>query len=144
MAPRSARASGPSTRPFLRRFEMLIWPPLAPPPMAAAKKEPEYVDPLPQEFHDSVERFNRDVIERASEIPKDELKRLIAAEHERQLPYLQKESKAMLDYYAALLGLDPKELKGPPMGPGFAKEILGSYVDGDPVDMVRAVRERRP
>ena len=112
--------------------------------MAAAKKEPEYVDPLPQEFHDSVERFNRDVIERASEIPKDELKRLIAAESERQLPYLQKESKAMLDYYAALLGLDPEEFKKPLRGPGFAKEILGSYAEGDPVEMVRAVRERRP
>ena len=117
---------------------------MAPPPMAAAKKEPEYVDPLPPEFDESVERFNRDVIERASEIPKDELKRLIAAERERRLPYLQKESKAMLDYYAALLGLDPKEFKGLPMGPGFAKEILGSYVDGDPVEMVRAAREHRP
>ena len=112
--------------------------------MAAAKKEPEYIDPLPPEFDESVERFIHDVIERASEIPKDELDRLMAAERERQLPYLQKETKAMLDYYAALLDLDPEELKKPLRGPGFAKEILGSYVDGDPVEMVRAVRERRP
>ncbi len=112
--------------------------------MAAAEKEPEYIDPLPQEFHNSVERFIHDVIERASEIPKDELKRLMDAEHERQWPYLQKETKAMLDYYAALLGLDPKEFKGPPMGPGFLKEVIGSYVDGDPVEMVRAAREHRP
>ena len=117
---------------------------MAPPPMAASKKEPEYVDPLPQEFHDSVERFNRDVIERASEIPKDEFKRLMEAEHERRWPYIQKESKAMLDYIIALLDIDPEELKKPLRGPGFAKEILGSYVDGDPVEMVRAVRERRP
>ena len=117
---------------------------MAPRPMAAGKKDPEYVDPLPQEFHDSVERFIHDVIERASEIPRDELDRLMAAERERQLPYLQKESKAMLDYIAALLDLDPKEFKKPPRGPGFAKKILGSYAAGDPVEMVRAVRERRP
>ena len=110
----------------------------------AAAKEPEYVDPLPPEFDESVERFIHDVIERASEIPKDELDRLMAAERERQWPYLQKETKAMLDYYAALLGLDPKEFKKPLRGPGFAKEILGSYAEGDPVEMVRAVRERRP
>ena len=126
-----------------RQSETLIYTHTAPHCMAAGK-DPEYVDPLPQEFHDSVDRFVCDVIERAHEIPKDELKRLMEAERERQWPYLQKESKAMCEYLAALVGLDPEESKKPPKGPGFAREILGCYVDGDPVEMVRAARAGLP
>lgn len=112
--------------------------------MDAAGRMPKYVDPLPKEFYDEEERFIRDVIERASEIPPDELERLRAEYHKRQWPYVQKGSKAYLAYLAELIGLDPKEFKKPPRGPGFAKDVIGRYVDGDPVEMVRAARERMP
>ena len=108
----------------------------------SASKNSEYVDPLPQEFDDSVDAFIRDVIERASEIPRNELDRLIKAERERQWPYIQKENKAMREYLAAMVGIDPKEFKGPAEFSGCLKDFFGP--DFDPVEAVRAVRGRGP
>lgn len=102
--------------------------------------EPKYVDPLPQEYRDSVARFRREVIERASEIPKDELERLLDAEREREWPYLQKESKAMCEYLAALVGIDPEEFKKPPEFEGCLAKYFPPRCDS--VEMIRAVRGR--
>ena len=107
-----------------------------------ASKDPEYVDPLPQEFDDSVDKFIRDVIERASEIPRDELCRLMEAERERQWPYIQKENRAMREYLAAMVGIDPKEFKKPAEFSGCLKDFFGPGFD--PVEAVRAVRGRGP
>ncbi len=104
------------------------------------RNEPVYIDPLPQEYHDSVARFNREVIDRSAEIPKDELERLMEAERKRRWPYMQMENKAMREYLAALVGIDPEEFKKPPDGPGFLSRYFGS--DCDSVEMVRAVRGR--
>ena len=111
-------------------------------PMAERRKVPEYVDPLPQEYHDSVARFNREVIARSSEIPRDELRRLIAAERERQQPYLQMESRAMCEYLVALVGIDPKEIKKVSDAEGgLAKYVPRGF---DSVEAVRAVRGHGP
>ena len=110
--------------------------------MAERKAEPEYVDPLPQEYHDSVERFRREVIERASEIPKDELKRLMDAEWKRRLPYMQKESKAMCEYLTALVGVEPAVFKHPSE---FAGCLAKYFPNGfDSVEAVKAVRGHGP
>ena len=114
--------------------------PMRRPLMGVRNDEPVYIDPLPQEYHDSVDRFTREVIDRASEMPKDELERLMEAERKRRWPYMQMENKAMREYLAALVGIDPEEFKKPPDGPGFLSRYFGS--DCDSVEMVRAVRER--
>ena len=75
--------------------------------MAVPDKEPVFVDPNPQEYYDSVARFNREVTYRASEIPKDELERLMEAERKRRWPYMRRYSNAMMKYILALAGLDP-------------------------------------
>ena len=110
--------------------------------MAERKAEPEYVDPVPREYRDSVARFNREVIGRASEIPKDELKRLMDAERERRWPYMQMENKAMREYLAALVGIDPKEFNRPPQFEGCLAKYFPPNCDS--VEMVRAVRGRGP
>ena len=110
--------------------------------MAERKAEPEYVDPLPKEYYDSVERFNREVLDRASEIPKDELERLMAAERERRWPYMQKESKAACEYLCALVGVEPAVFKDPSELEGsLAKYFPHGF---DSVEAVRAVRGRGP
>ena len=108
--------------------------------MAGREKEPVYVDPLPREYRDSVARFDREVIARASEMPKDELKRLMDAERERQWPYIQMENRAVRRYLAALVGIDPKEFNKPPQFEG----CLAKYFppDCDSVEMIREVRGR--
>ena len=106
--------------------------------MPAPDNEPEYVDPNPQEYYDSVDRFQRDVIDRASEIPKDELEKLMEAERKRRWPYMRRDSDAMMAYIAALAGLDPKEFKKPAKFDGCLREFFGP--DCDAVEMVRAVR----
>lgn len=108
--------------------------------MAAPDYEAEYVDPHPPEYHESVDRFQRDVIDRASEIPKDELERLMAAEWERRWPYMQRESKAMLEWMAALAGIDPEEFKEPAEFDGCLRKYFGPNCDS--LEMVRAVRGR--
>ena len=108
--------------------------------MAVPNDEPEYIDPHPQEYHDSVDRFNREVTYRASEIPKDELKKLMAAERKRRWPYMQKENKAMREYIAALAGIDPEEFKKPAEVKGCLSKYFGPNCDS--VEMVRAVRGR--
>ena len=108
--------------------------------MEERKAEPEYIDPLPPEYHDSVARFHREVIERASEIPKDELERLLDAERERQRPYIQKQSKAMCEYLAALVGIDPAEFKNESDAEGcLAKYFPHGF---DSVEAIRVVRGR--
>ena len=108
--------------------------------MAERKAEPKYVDPLPQEYYDSIERFNREVLDRASEMPPDELKRLMDAERERQWPYLQKESKAMCEYLTALVGVEPAVFKHPSEFAGcLAKYFPRGF---DSVEAVRDVRGR--
>ena len=110
--------------------------------MAERKAEPEYVDPNPQEYYDSIERFNREVLDRASEIPKDELKRLMDAERERRWPYMQKESKAMCEYLCALVGVEPAVFKHPSE---FAGCLAKYFPNGfDSLEAVRAVRGRGP
>ena len=106
--------------------------------MAAPDKEPEYVDPNPQEYYDSVDRFQRDVIDRASEIPKDELEKLMEAERKRRWPYMRRDSDAMMAYIAALAGLDPEKLNKPGKFDGCLAKYFGP--DCDAVEMVRAVR----
>lgn len=64
--PPSAPANGDGAAARLGRINT------APPArqrVGAAGSMPKYVDPLPKEFYDEEERFIRDVIERASEIP---------------------------------------------------------------------------
>ena len=108
--------------------------------MATPDYEAEYVDPHPRAYHDSVARFQREVIDRASEIPKDELERLMAAERKRRWPYMQRESKAMLEWIAAMAGIDPEEFKKPAEFKGCLAKYFGS--DCDSLEMVRAVRGR--
>ena len=105
--------------------------------MAVPDKEPVFVDPNPQEYYDSVDRFNREVTYRASEIPKDELERLMEAERKRRWPYMRRYSNAMMKYILALAGLDP-DLKKPGEFDGCLREFFGP--DCDAVEMVRAVR----
>ena len=104
------------------------------------RNEPVYVNPLPREYYDSVDRFRREVLDRASEIPRDELERLMAAHRRWERPYMQMENKAMREYLAALAGIDPEEFKKPLGGPGFLAKYFGS--DCDSVKMVRSVRGR--
>ena len=106
--------------------------------MAAPDNEPVFVDPNPQEYYDSVDRFQRDVIDRASEIPKDELEKLMEAERKRRWPYMRRESDAMMAYIAALAGLDPKEFKKPAKFDGCLSKYFGPGCDS--LEMVRAVR----
>ena len=110
--------------------------------MAAPDYDAEYIDPLPQEYHDSVARFQRNIIDRASEIPKDELERLMAAERKRRWPYMRMESKAMLEWLAAMAGIDPEEFKKPAEFKGCLAKYFGP--DCDSVEMVRAVRGTAP
>ena len=105
--------------------------------MAAPDNEPEFVDPNPQEYYDSVDRFQRDVIDRASEIPKDELEKLMEAERKRRWPYMRRESDAMMKYILALAGLDP-DLKKPGEFDGCLSKFFGPGCDS--LEMVRAVR----
>ena len=108
--------------------------------MAVPDDEPEYVDPLPPEYYDMVDRFDREVLDRASEIPKDELRRLVDAQWEREWPYVQMENKAMREYLAALVGIDPEEFKKPPEAEGCLAKYFGP--DCDSVEMIRDVRGR--
>ena len=108
--------------------------------MAAPDSEPEYVDPLPEEYLESIDRFRRKVIDRASEIPKDELERLMAAERKRRWPYMRMDTKATFEYIAAMLGIDHEEFKKPPDAEDRLAKCFGP--DCDSVEMIRAVRGR--
>ena len=99
-----------------------------------------YVDPLPPEYHDSVARFNREVLDRSAEIPKDELRRLVAAQREWERPYVEMENKAMREYIMALVGIDPEELKEPAEFDGCLSKYFGP--DCDSLEMIRSVRGR--
>ena len=121
---------------------ILIWGPLRRPLMGVRNDKAVYVDPLPQEYHDSVARFNREVIDRSAEIPKDELRRLVAAQREWERPYVEMENKAMREYLAALAGIDPEEFKTPLGGPGFLAKYFGPNCDS--LEMIRSVRGRGP
>ena len=108
--------------------------------MAVPNDEPEFVDPLPEEYLESIDRFQREVIDRASEIPKDELERLMAAERKRRWPYMRMDTKATLEHIAAMLGKDPEEFKKPPDDEDCFAKCFGP--DCDSVEMIRAVRGR--
>ena len=108
--------------------------------MAAPDSEPKFVDPLPEEYLESIDCFRREVIDRASEIPPDELQRLMDAEWERRWPYMRMDTKATLEHIAAMLGIDPEEFKKPPEAEGCLAKYFGP--DCDSLEMVRAVRGR--
>ena len=110
--------------------------------MAVPDDEPEYVDPLPKEYYDMVDRFDREVLDRSSEIPKDELRRLMAEERKREWPYVQMENKAMREYLAALVGIDPEEFKKPAEFEGCLAKYFGP--DCDSLELIKSVRGRGP
>ena len=110
--------------------------------MVAPDSKLEYVDPLPKEYLESIDRFRREVIDRASEIPPDELQRLMDAEWERRWPYMRMDTKATLEHIAAMLGIDPEEFKKPPEAEGCLAKYFGP--DCDSVEMIRDVRGRGP
>ena len=101
---------------------------------------PVYVNPLPREYYDTLDRFRREVLDRASEMPRDELERLMAAHRKWERPYAEMENRAMREYLLALVGMGPEDLKEPAEFDGCLSKYFGP--DCDSLEMIRSVRGR--